>query len=145
MNKLEVVKNIAGFKERYPEADFALIGTLNLFLQGLDFEPRDVDFLTNDSFIDRLAIDFKAVVKEDCESGYKEVEIDYEGEEYHFVSYVNNPVRKVDLQADVVTVDYNGILLPCMNLLTEYKAYSKMNRDKDQDKIKALAKKLKIT
>jgi len=133
-------------KELMPKLDkinFAVLGTLNLYFQGIDVAPRDIDFLTNNKGIEKISSIFDCSVTK--KEGYLETKFEVDGIEIHFVSNESNPIRPLNFMKYVLAIEKYGIKIPCMSLKSELTAYREMERDKDKEKIKALEEKLDLT
>jgi len=119
--------------------DFALIGSLNLKIQGLNYlDPRDIDFLTNNEGIKKISEIFGSELNN--ESGYLETSFQFEGIEIHLVSNQNNPIRPANFKEHLKMIKKYNINLPCLSLESELFAYEKMDREKDVEKIKNIKK-----
>ena len=140
MEKFEEILKLVVSK--IPDIKFALLGTLNLRLQGIGVNPTDIDFLTDDEGIEKASQIFNSKVSKN-EIGYLETIFEINGIEVHFVSDSQNPVRPSNFMDYAVLIEKNGVKIPFMSLGAELEAYRKMNRDKDKEKIKLLEEKLR--
>lgn len=139
MGKFEkILKSVVS---KISDAKFALLGTLNLKLQGIGVNPTDIDFLTDDGGIEKVSQIFNSKISKN-ETGYLETIFEIDGIEVHFVSNSQNPVRPVNFMDYTILIEKDGIKILAMSLESELKAYHKMKRDKDVEKIKLLEEKL---
>jgi len=120
--------------------DFALLGTANLKLQGMDFNPNDLDFLVDDTGINKISKLFKSKITKN--SGYLEICFIIDKIEVHFVSNILNNMRPANFIEHIIIVEKYNLKIPCMSLQSELEAYEKMGRNKDKEKTIALKKKL---
>jgi predicted nucleotidyltransferase len=124
------------------DINFVLLGSLNLRLQGIEINPSDIDFLTDNEGIKKISQIFNSkILKTDI--GYLETIFEIDGIGIHFVANISNPVRPANFMDHTVLIEKNGIKIPCTSLEAELEAYRKMNRDKDKEKIKLIEEYLK--
>lgn len=121
------------------EIDFATIGSTNMKLQGIDVVPNDVDFLTDDVNIEKVAKIFSSKISND--NGYKETEFKIDNIDIHFVSSSSNSLRVYDCHK-VILIDVWGLQIPVMPLELELEFYRKFNTKKAQNKVKLIMEKL---
>lgn len=119
--------------------DFALISSANLMVQGIAVEPRDIDIVTDNEGVERIAGIFKSQVIN--EKGFKETEFEIEGFEVHATSLEGNPLRHDDFRKPVWIKKWN-LKIPCLPLEADLRFYQSANRPKDAQKIKLLEEKL---
>lgn len=140
---MDILKLPAIFSELFGklvDIDYVLIGSLNLKLQGLATEPKDVDFLTTDSGVYTVSKLFKSQITSEHE--YLETEFFIDGVEIHFTSCTTNEMRPLDFMRYVVMLKKYGHSIPCMSLRSELDAYRNMNRERDKEKIAMIEEKL---
>ena len=139
MTKQEILNTIDKLLPQMPKIDFALLGTCNLYIQGItELVPNDFDLMTNYEGIRKIGKTFDSEVFVDGEPGYIETEFDLDGIEIHFVSTDKNPLRPDNFQDFTTIISFEGREVPCLTLESEYEAYSKMGRDKDKLKLKQI-------
>jgi predicted nucleotidyltransferase len=122
--------------------NFAFIGSANLYIQGIQNEPRDIDILTTSSEIkkiDSLLSEYrtKDIYFDETEgrnsyrSFYKidDFEIEVLGNVKNLVRDPKNLERKLLLKFD-------NLQLPCISLQDELETYNKMGRIEKANLIK---------
>lgn len=117
--------------------DWALIGTFNLYLQGISVDPNDVDILTTAKDIKKIARVFGSSVFN--EHGYDETETALDGIAVHAVTIDGNPLRgHQSLTNDKIYLDIDNLKVPCMSPESELKFYRQAGREKDKLKVKLI-------
>jgi len=100
--------------------DFALIATANLKLQGMDFNPNDLDFLVDDTGINKISKLFKSkIIKND---DYLETCFMMDEIEVHFVSNILNDIRPANFTKHIININKYGLKIPCMSLQSEFRS-----------------------
>lgn len=127
--------------ERLKDMEYGLIGSYNLKFQGVEIEPHDLDILTNDEDIQKIAKIFSSQIK--VSNGYKETEFKINNIDVHIVSCVNNPLRPNDLTKEIVRLEKDDLKIPCVSLQSEINFYSKSGREKDILKVDLIKSALK--
>ena len=136
---LEVNRNLKNNKIKY-----ALIGSANMLLQGMDVNPQDLDIIIQ-------AKDLKKIQK--IFSNDKLLPIE------KLKNFTNTPaweikitLSKIDIQIlgekdngtyvskllgnKLIEISLNGIKIPCLTLMAEAQAYAETNRKQKSDLIK---------
>lgn len=115
--------------------DYAFIGSVNLYLQGLDMQPRDIDILTTPEGIREIdGILARYRTKEiyfdpsEKRNSYRSF-YDYQGKEVEVLGNVNNAHRDKNALARKTFVEIDGMQVPCLSLTEELAAYRKMGRE----------------
>ncbi len=111
----------------------ALIGSLNLAVQGIDISFADVDFLTDDQGVEEFARLVGA--KPTSTYGFLECWGEYEGVAVNATSYQNNSLRQPLTKNKVRVVSVQGERINCLSLETELMFYEKAGREKDIKKV----------
>lgn len=127
LNKLDGVK-------------FALVGSFNLQTQGIDIKANDLDLLTDDENIEKIAQIFGSKVTN--ERIFKETNFMINKEYVQVVSNQNNDLRVRDLDSEIIIVEKNGMKIPCMSLESELYFYSNSGREMDKLKPKLIKAKI---
>lgn len=127
--------------EKLKGIKFALIGSFNLSLQGVQIEPHDLDILTDDEGIAEISKIFSSKIF--AENEYKETEFKIGDTEVHVVSSQKNPLRPDDLEKFIIEVDNDGLKIPCASLESEMSFYERSGRAKDLGKVKLIEDYLK--
>lgn len=122
--------------------DFALVGTFNLFVQGVRIDPRDLDLLTDDEGIKKISQIFGSEIVEDREDHYKETGFQIGGVEVQVISNKGNPLRPGDFQEHIIWIEKEGLEVPCMSLQSELTFYRQLGRGKDRKKVQLIEEKL---
>lgn len=133
MEKFEQVLKI--ISEKLKGINYALIGSLNLQIQGIDIKPNDIDILTTPEDIKKIEQILKGYQTKEVyfdESGgvnsFKTF-FEIEGIEVEVLGNVDNTCRPKDSLIKKIIIDFNGIKLPCIPLEEELFAYQKMGRE----------------
>jgi hypothetical protein len=129
---------------------WALVGTTNLALQGLDVKPNDLDIVTFANHIqvfERIFKDYiiKPLTKKisstkGCPDYYilmlsiNGVEIEVMGE------FETNVYFSKVGRGEIEEIDLEGMRIPCLNLSSEANAYEKLGRNKKVEMIKDFIK-----
>ena len=121
--------------------DFALIGTFNLQVQGINIDAHDLDILTDDDGLNKFAAVFKSPIVE--QNYYNETQFNIGKTEIHIVCSTKNPFRPNNFQKEIVFIKKHGLEIPCMSLKSELLFYSRINRQKDGNKVDLIKVKLK--
>ncbi len=127
--------------KKLKEVQFACIGTTNMSLQGIDIQPKDIDFVSDDEGVEKIAQTFGSQIDES--RGFKETEFKIVNWEVHVASMTTNPLRNDDFK-NLIWVEKWGLKIPCMPLKSDLKFYQRANRAKDRDKIKLIKEKIKF-
>jgi hypothetical protein len=125
--------------EKLEDIDFAFIGTANLKLQGIDIEPEDIDIISNDENLIKIAKIFGSKVYN--RRGFKESDFQIESHDVHVASFEGNSLRE-DAFKNIIYVKKYGLKIPCMPLESDLEFYRKANRVKDKGKISLIEQKL---
>lgn len=118
--------------------DFVLIGSFNLFVQGIEIEPEDIDLLADDAGIEKVSQVFGSQTNREEPEGYKQTEFVVDGIKVHAVSNKNNPLRPAGFQRQVVWLEKEGLKIPCLSLESELAFYQKVDRAKDHEKVQLI-------
>lgn len=128
---LEIVKSIA---QKLEVISYVLIGSVNLYLQGIKVNVRDVDILTTPEGIRK--IDTILAEYRTKEIYFDETEgrnswrsfYEIEGIEIEVLGNVTNAYRNPESVHRKVLVEIDGVELPCLVLAEEIEAYKLMGR-----------------
>lgn len=126
--------------EKLKGIDFAVLGSYNLYLQGIEISPKDLDLITDDNGIQEI-IDIFGSNLTPNEGGYKETEFEIDDVEIHVVSNINNKLRP-PFRGNIVWLEKNNLKIPCMSLDSELLFYEKINREKDKGKVELIKEKI---
>ncbi len=135
MNNQEKINEVLFFlAERLSRVDYAFIGSANLYLQGLDINPRDIDILTTpdgSKQIDEILNQFQTqAIRFDETGGRNSFRSFYEikGVEIEVLGNVGNAYRDAGSLAKKIFVPFLDTKLPCISLNEELKTYEKLGR-----------------
>ncbi|MDD3102442.1 MAG: hypothetical protein PHE59_04850 [Patescibacteria group bacterium] len=148
MKKINKVLEI--ISEKLKSVDYAFIGSVNLYIQGLKIKPRDIDILTTPEIIKEIDEILKEyLTKEiyfDESEGRNSFRSFYEidGMEIEVLGNVNNISRKPDSLKDKIYIEFDKIKLPCMPLNNELDMYEKIDRKEKVEMIKKFYEKEKV-
>ena len=117
--------------------DFVFIGTFNLYLQGIEIRPRDIDLLTDNQGIKKIGQNFKSSIGID-DFGYKETKFKINNFKVHVVSAHNNSLRPKNFKKKIVWLHKNNLRIPVMPLELELSFYQQAGRQKDLKKVKLI-------
>lgn len=125
--------------EKLKGINLALVGTVNMNFQGIEIEPNDIDFVTDDYGIEKIAkIFFSNITDND---GYKETEFALRGSKVHFISKTTNPLR-MDDSINPIFIRKWDLEIPVMPLEYELEFYKKLNTSKAEVKVSLIKEKL---
>jgi hypothetical protein len=136
---IDTIVNILAGKLK--DTNFAFIGSINLYLQGLDVKPRDIDILTTPEDIkkiDKILAEYRTKdIYYDESEGRNSWRSFYEinGIEIEILGNVNNLCRDPKSLDQRITILHGEHQVPCVSLENELKAYKKMGRD---DKVRLI-------
>lgn len=123
------------------DVKFALVGSFNLQTQGIDLTVKDLDLLTDDEGLEKIAKVFTSRV--DDFGPYKSTGFMLAGTDVEVVSCTGNPYRLPDFQKYIVTIEKDGLKVPCMSLESELYFYTNAGREKDKFKVGLIKEKMK--
>lgn len=126
--------------KRTPDIQKALIGSLNLRLQGLEVFPTDIDFLTTDEGVEKVSQIFNAEVF--MRRGFKVCELKLHGIEVEVGSCKGNQLRTCEFISNIKVVHVAGFDVPCLSLESELDFYTRAGREKDIHKAKLIKREL---
>ena len=126
------------FKLKDKKVKWAIIGSTNTALQGMNIAPNDLDIITNP---DDLKI-FKEVLKEyvvkpickkpPYKKGYPEfyeLKLNIEGIKVHIIGEYDNDVYYSRVsKGNIILIDLDNLKIPCFTLEAEAQAYEETNR-----------------
>lgn len=116
--------------------NFCVLGSFNLYLQGADIIPHDLDFITNDESLRKVSNIYNSKITN--EFGYLETEFQIDNVGVHFVSNNNNDPFKTDDNNQVAWIKKENLNIPCRPLQLELEAYKKMTGEKYKAKVKII-------
>lgn len=122
--------------------DFVVMGTYNLFLQGINIDPNDVDLLTDDSIVFEAGRRFESKLKMN-KQGFIETEFSLEGVNVHFVGTRNNIIRP-PFRENTTWIEKEGLKIPCLSLTAELDFYTYMQREKDLGKAELIRERMRV-
>jgi len=132
--------------EKLKGLNYALIGSVNLYIQGIDLESRDIDILTNPDEIKKIVEILKEYQtkemyfdKSEGRNSYRTF-FEINGVEIEVLGNVDNMSRSKDSLDKKILIKYKDIEIPCISLEDELEVYRKMDR---KDKVKLVKEKLK--
>lgn len=137
-NFLDVYRAISRELE---DTDFCVLGTFNLFLQGIKVIPNDLDFIADEDDIHRVGVIFGSPVKRNYQ-GYEETEFELDGVNVHFVGAQGNKIRP-PFRENTTWVEEDGLRIPCLSLAAEEKFYIYKNREKDTGKVELIRERMR--
>jgi len=126
--------------EKLKGIDFAVLGSYNLYLQGIKINPKDLDLITDDNGIHKIIDIFGSSIATN-EGKYKETEFEINDVEIHVVSNINNELRP-PFRNNIIWLEKDNLKIPCMSLESELSFYEKINREKDKGKAELIKQKL---
>lgn len=132
-------KALKYFFKKTKNVEYSLLGSFNLYLQGIDVIPHDLDFITDNEGLENISNGFKSDIF--SKNGYFETAFIFNSVDIHIVSNENNNLRE-PFRNNIVWIDIKGIRVPCQSLESELRFYKKINRQKDLGKVELIEKKL---
>ena len=137
-NFKDVIKSISE-KVKDKDIKWALIGSANMFLQGIDIVPNDLDIITNPIDLKVFDKQFKEYIvksiskKPPFKKGYLafyELKLKIKGVDVHVLGEEDKDVYFSKIKrGDIVFVKLDDMNVPCLSLESEAKAYSETNRE----------------
>ena len=131
--------------EKLQGFEWAVYGSFNLYLQGIDIVFNDIDIATTkedifkiDSMLKQYRIE-DLIEKEGAFSRCYRALYDISGQLVEVIADIEPAFDKFE---GLVFTQFNGLKIPCYNLAVEYKGYKMMNRPKDAKKIEMIREKL---
>lgn len=134
----EILKNII---RKLKGVKFALIGTANLNLQGIDINPKDIDLITDDYNLRKIAKIFNMRITN--KRGFLEGDFKINNWNIHIASFESNSLRSDNLEKSILIQKWR-LKIPCMSLKSDLDFYQGADRLKDRKKIKLIKEKLNI-
>lgn len=122
--------------------DFAVLGTYNLYLQGVNIEPHDLDIIADDEGIFLAGAIYGSEVKRNYQ-GYYETEFTIDETEVHFVSNQNNEIRP-PFRENTTWIEKDGLRIPCLSLVAEEAFYIYKDREKDKGKVELIRERMRV-
>lgn len=121
--------------------NYALIGSANLYMQGLDVKPRDIDLLTTPEDIwkiDKILVDYR--IKEiyfDENEGRNSLRGIYciDNIEIEVLGNVNNAYRNKESLDHKINVEFKDSKIACIPLIDEYNTYRQMGRSEKAEMV----------
>jgi len=117
---------------------WAIIGSTNMALQGIDIAPNDLDIITNLTDLKIFEQKFKEYIIEPVseKSSFKkelsevyEMKLKIKGVEVHILGEYDNDVYFSKVKDNhILFVKLDDAPIPCLSLESEAKAYSETNR-----------------
>lgn len=141
--------------EKLKSVKWVLVGSTNLVIQGINIEANDIDVLTDKEDAIKVGELLKEFEIKPVKFGEKyifrsynglfaingiEVEVMGELEELIDGEWISSYVDEFD---NIVIFEFDNFEIPLASLEDELEDYKKMNRKKDQIKIKKIEEKLK--
>lgn len=142
-NKSKIDKILGVISEKLERVDYAFIGSVNLYIQGLKVEPRDIDILTTPEDIkqiDRIFSEFRTKeIYFDKSEGRNSWRSFYniDGIEIEVLGNVNNIYRKKESLVGKIQLEFGRLKLSCIPLVDELNAYKSMGRIEKVEMIQA--------
>lgn len=127
--------------EKLKGINYAVIGSVNLQIQGMNVTPRDIDILTTEAGINKIDEILKEYRTEeiyfDESEGRNSFRSFYmiDGIEIEVLGNVNNIYRDLESLDRNVLINFKEMRIPCIPLGDELETYQKMGR---KDKIKII-------
>lgn len=128
------------FLKNTKNIEYSLLGSFNLYLQGIDVTPHDLDFITDNEGLKKISKIFKSNIISN--NGYLETEFILDEIDIHIVSNENNNLRE-PFRNNIIWIDTKGVRIPCQSLESELRFYIKINREKDFGKVELIKKRIK--
>ncbi len=116
--------------------NFCVLGSFNLYLHGADIIPHDLDFITDDESLKKVASLYNSKITN--EFGYLETEFEIDNVGVHFVSNNNNEPFMTNDNNQFEWINRENLDIPCRSLQSELEAYKKMTGEKYKNKVKII-------
>ncbi|NTW61910.1 hypothetical protein HGB25_00630 [Candidatus Saccharibacteria bacterium] len=144
-------KNINALKtlhDKLSDVDWRLIGSMNLALQGVDIEAKDIDVRINVEDIQTVQSALKDYCKKQIEYGQNDGyssffgQFNIEGVQVDVIAGIveKDGFKTTDdlLAIKPIVIEVYGISIPCVDLKTEYDAYISLGRKEKAVLIKSV-------
>lgn len=142
-NFKNVIKFIFG-KIKDKNIKWAIIGSTNMVLQGIDVSPNDLDITTNPADLKVFEQEFKEYIIEPISkkpplknrlSEFYEMKLRIKGIEVQIIGGYDNDIYFSKVKDNrILFVKLDDVSIPCLLLESEAKTYSEINR-KDKTKL----------
>ncbi|KKS26381.1 MAG: hypothetical protein UU87_C0002G0060 [Parcubacteria group bacterium GW2011_GWA2_42_11] len=131
---MKIDKILGIIKEKLDGINYAFIGSVNLYVQGIGVQPRDIDILTTladikkiDKILEKYRIKDIYFDESEGRNSYRSF-YKIDSVEIEVLGNVNNIARQPEALGRKILINFNGINLPCFLLTDELEAYRKMGR-----------------
>ena len=144
---LQNFKNVIKFifeKIKDKNIRWAIIGSTNMVLQGIDVSPNDLDITTNPADLKIFEQEFKEYIIEPISkkpplknrlSEFYEMNLRIKGIKVQIIGGYDNDIYFSKVKdSRILFVKLDDVSIPCLSLEAEAKAYSEINR-KDKTKL----------
>ena len=136
---LEVNRNLKNNKIKY-----ALIGSANMLLQGMDVNPQDLDIIIQAKDLKKIQKIFSndkllpiEKLKNFTNNSAWEIKITLSKIDIQILGEKDNGTYVSKLLGNkLIEISLNGIKIPCLTLMAEAQAYAETNRKQKSDLIK---------
>jgi hypothetical protein len=136
-------KALKTLSERFKEKNlkWALTGSVNMALQGIEIELNDIDIIVNlEDFkkIKEMFSDLRPSAAEKSKFGGLKFKLVIGGAEVEIIGEARNDKIYLHslLEKNLTHVNMDGIKIPCFTLKLEAKAYSLINREEKAELIR---------
>ena len=129
-------KAIIELMEKIKKNKFAFIGSAALWLRGVDIKLDDIDIITDDKGVEKIAEIFNSNLEK--KRGFVETYFEINKFPIQALSYQNNPVRKFDFDNELEWIDKFNQKIPCMSLKSELAVYQELGREEDKKTIEII-------
>jgi len=139
----DVIKLIcSGIKDK--RIKWALVGSTNMYLQGINVDPNDLDITTNINSLKIFEKEFNEHIIKPISKNIKkkysfktnELKLLIKGIEVQIIGEHDNGVYFENInKGNIVLVGLDNIKIPCLSLSSEADAYSKTGRNNKADLI----------
>lgn len=137
VNELTSALKIIGTKFKSLKIDWVIVGSTNLYLRGIPVEPKDIDIVTDENGAKIIQKTLEKFLVKPYHKRLTKINLKFGIKSYAYFSTYEIKSIKVEtitkmrikgkslnyLREDIDFIEYNGIVLPCLNLKIIEKAY----------------------
>ncbi len=136
---LEALEKISKMIGR--DFEWMIIGSCNMFLQGIDVIPNDIDIVAHEGKFEAIKKTFSEHIKRDIHiyegtlGKYPRIIVEIEGVEVEIMGEDDNGVYFKNISEGTLELDIRGMRLKCLELEKEAEVYEMLGQEKRVEQI----------